>query len=263
MSECTAIDGLATPYVDGQLSGVELEAIEHHLRACPPCAARMTAERAVRDLLRERHEDLRRVCAPPSLRANCAALGRSCRVRESSGQVDPPRAARPWRWGGRRAPVAVAAALVLLVGGAALFQATQGSSRVLAAELTADHVKCFGVNAVFGMHQTPGAVEASMASEFGWDMRLPPGAGDQGLELVGARQCLYVGGAIAHVMYKRRGQPVSLFMLPRTVRAEQLVTVLGHQCAMWSNGDRTFVLVSKDTGADMNDLSAFARATFR
>ena len=102
-----------------------------------------------------------------------------------------------------------------------------------------------------------------MAADFGWDMHLPTGVEGHGLDLVGARQCLYFGGAIAHIMYEHRGKPVSLFMLPGTVRTEEFVGVLGHQGAIWSAGDRTFVLVSRDAPGDVERLTAFARATFR
>jgi len=85
-----------------------------------------------------------------------------------------------------------------------------------------------------------------MAAGFGWNMHLPANPGSVGLELVGARPCLYGEGKIAHIMYRQAGQPVSLFMLPKDSRAPQLVSVLGHQAKVWCVGDRTFVMIARE-----------------
>jgi anti-sigma factor RsiW len=161
------------------------------------------------------------------------------------------------------APLGAAASLVVIVGGAFLYQATAQSSHVLAAELAADHMKCFAMNAVLGTHQSPDTVQSSMASGFGWNMRLPLGSEREGLELVGSRPCLYGEGKIAHIMYRHNGQPLSLFMLPRTERPEQLVETLGHECAIWSSQDRTFVLVSRESRADVQRLAEYVHASMR
>src|SRR5581483_10924902 len=100
------------------------------------------------------------------------------------------------------------------------------------------------------------AVEAAMASGFDWNVNLHPGSAGAGLELIGSRQCLYAEGRVAHIMYTHNGRPVSLFMLPREARADQLVEVFGHQCRIWSDQDRTFVLVARDTPAEMEQMMA-------
>ncbi len=101
-------------------------------------------------------------------------------------------------------PLALTASLVLLVAGAFLYQATHHSSRVLAAELAADHVKCFAANSLLGTHDAPAAVERSMMSAFGWQLHLPEQFDASGLELVGSRRCLYGEGKVAHLMYRDR-----------------------------------------------------------
>jgi hypothetical protein len=159
------------------------------------------------------------------------------------------------------APFGAAASLVVIVGGAFLYQATARSSHLLAAELAADHMKCFAMNAVLGTHQSPDTVQSSMAAGFGWNMRLPFGSEHEGLELVGSRPCLYGEGKIAHIMYRHNGQPLSLFMLPRTERSEQIVETLGHECAIWSSADRTFVLVSREPRANVEQLAKYVSAS--
>jgi hypothetical protein len=74
---------------------------------------------------------------------------------------------------------------------------------------------------------------------------------------------LYGEGKIAHIMYRHNGRPLSLFMLPRTERPEQLVETLGHECAIWSSADRTFVLVSRETRADVERLADYIQASMR
>ena len=153
-----------------------------------------------------------------------------------------------------------AASLVIVVGGAFVYQATDQSVRLMAAELAADHVKCFAMNRALGTHQTGSAVEASMVWSFGWTMHLPADASRAGLELVGARPCLYGAGKVAHIMYRHQGRPVSLFMLPKTARAQELVEVLGHEAAIWCDGNRTFVLIAREPRQDVEQLASFVRA---
>ena len=253
--ECWTIDPLVTPYVDGALPSADREEVERHLRACAPCRARIAAEQAVHGLLRTRTAALCTGRAPEALRARCADAARV------AADAAPARQ-RP-AWPARLAPLAAAAALVLIVGGAFVYQLTSASTRVLAAELAADHVKCALVNAALGTGQSAQAVERSLDEKFAWRARLPENPGDAGLELVGARTCLYGEGRIAHIMYRHEGRPVSVFMLPADVRREQVVNTLGHQAAIWSVGDRTFVLVGRGPRTSIDRVTSFVRAGLR
>ena len=160
-------------------------------------------------------------------------------------------------------PLALTASLVLLVAGAFLYQATHYSSRLLAAELAADHMKCFAANSLLGTHDAPAAVERSMMSAFGWQLHLPEQFDASGLELVGSRRCLYGEGKVAHLMYRDQGRPVSIFMLPKRVRPEELVEVLGHEAAIWSSGDRTFVLVTRGSRAEVQRMASLVKAALQ
>src|SRR6185436_10885046 len=104
---------------------------------------RVNAEQAVHALLRARRSALVERGVPPGLRARVASLA------ESKALVAP--AGRSWR--ARLMPLALAASLVLVVAGAFVYEATARSTQLLAAELTADHLKCFRViNNVMGTH---------------------------------------------------------------------------------------------------------------
>jgi anti-sigma factor RsiW len=276
MSKCAAIDPLVTPYVDDQLSAGERALVDEHVKTCPPCHARVTAERTVHDLIQARRDALQATCAPRALHARCAR--QIARARESGGDpvgrpavvAFPENATRPPyapptppAWRNRLVPLAFAASLVLLVGAAFLYQLTVSSTKVMAAELAADHVKCSVLNGILHTHDAPAAVESSMLSGFGWRMHLPAGAPGEGLELVGSRPCLYGEGKVAHIMYRSAGEMVSLFMLPETGRAQEMVEVLGHRAAIWCDGRRTFVLVAKRPEEEVGRLASWMQASLK
>jgi anti-sigma factor RsiW len=283
-----------TPYIDGELSAAERDLVAAHVRVCAPCHSRVAAEQAVRTLIHARKSTLSAIHAPESLRAKCNDAARLDSLRAAdvavpaspmsvsapsapsapstlspTGASTRPRVdprfsgatAVPWRT--RLAPLALAASLVLVVGGAFVYQVTDASARVMAAELTADHVKCFAMNRMLDTHDLPTTVESSMFSGFGWNMHLPEEPSRAGLELVGARPCLYGEGKIAHIMYRHDGRPVSLFMLPNASRSRELIQVLGHQAAIWCVGNRTFVLISREPKRDVEQMASFVQASLR
>ena len=93
-----------------------------------------------------------------------------------------------------------------------VYWATGSSVRLLAAELTADHVKCALMNRVLGTgheHETAHRpAPTPRRSSAGWDPpspgtpSLPDAPAQAGLELVGSRQCLFGQGTAAHIMYR-------------------------------------------------------------
>src|SRR5262245_58220762 len=153
MSDCATIDPLVTPYGDDQLPEDTRAQVDQHMRACPPCRARVTAEQAVHDLIRARRTALIAPCAPAALHSRCLQhaeratsagdqVGRSSviafpDVASRAAQPQPP---APVSWRRRLAPLALAASLVLFVGAAFLYQLTVSSTHVMAAELAIDHM---------------------------------------------------------------------------------------------------------------------------
>jgi anti-sigma factor RsiW len=289
MPNCNQIDPLVTPYVDDELPAADRALVTEHVRVCAPCHSRVTAEQAVRTLIQARKTAFTAINAPESLREKCADLAwlkprapLSSAVDAARGALAGPRGAvdaaqgfsrasaddgRRFSgaalWRTRLAPVALAASLVLVVGGAFVYQITDKSSRVMVAELTADHVKCLALNRMLDTHDAPLAVESSMLASFGWQAHLPEEPGRADLELVGARPCLYGEGKIAHIMYRHQGRPVSLFMLPNARRSRELVEVLGHQAAIWCVGDRTFVLIAREPKREVEQIASFVQASLR
>ncbi len=102
-----------------------------------------------------------------------------------------------------------------------------------------------------------------MLSAFGWRLHLPEQFDTSGLELVGARRCLYGEGKVAHLMYRDKGRPVSIYMLPKSVRPEALVEMLGHEVAIWSSGDRTFVLITRGSRDEVAQMASFVKGALQ
>src|SRR5207247_9061780 len=128
---------------------------------------------------------------------------------------------------------------------------------------TADHRKCFAMNTVLRTQQQAPEVQSSLLSHFEWRAALPEEPVSAGLELVGTRPCLYAEGRVAHIMYRHHGRPVSVFMLPGTSRPEEIVEVMGHEAAIWSAGDRTFVLISREPPAEVARMVSFVQASLQ
>src|SRR5262249_35917317 len=111
MPNCDKIDQLVTPYVDGQLTNADRDAVDQHLRRCPPCDSRVTAEQAVHSLIQERRDALTSTCASSLLRAKCREHARRAGASGSSAGT-----LRASGWRASLAPLAAAASLVLIVG---------------------------------------------------------------------------------------------------------------------------------------------------
>jgi len=257
MPDCQRIDALVTPYIDDQLTPADREAVERHVRACPPCYSRVEAERAVHELIHTRRTELSTVCASNMLHMRCAKLARA--EAEAAAPAAAGSVGRP-RWRASVGSLAVAASLVLVAGGAFVYQMTATSSHVMAAELAADHIKCFALNDVLHTHDAPADVERAMLAGFNWSSAPAQTAG---LDLVGSRPCVYGEGKIAHIMYRHNGEPVSLFMLPGTSRDSEVVRTLGHEAAIWCDGKRTYVLVAREPKESVAQMASLVRASMR
>lgn len=245
MSQCRELERLLAPYVDGEATPNECASVDAHLGVCPPCRERVAGERLARDVVRARRSGLR-PCASADLRARCAAHRLIRR---------PPLL-------GRRAlvPLSLAATLVLAVAGALLFGLSK-PVEALAAQLTADHVKCFEFTPEATL-DGPAAARRWSESR-GWSIGVPPTDEATGLELVGVRRCFSTDGANAHLLYKWRGQPVSVYIVPRTIRgassAERLVEKLGHRAVIWSDGTRTYIVMTRGRPAGFDSVVRHVR----
>jgi anti-sigma factor RsiW len=246
MSSCRRIAERLTPFVDDALPSEERAEIEQHLDRCPPCRAAAVREQGGRAVVRECAGRLK-AGLPPGLRTRCEAL--------ASEQVRRP---EPRGWGVRLVPLSLTSVLIVFTAVALFSLATHRSNTLLAAQLTADHSKCFSLFAPAGPAPASAeAVERMLADRHGWDVHVPPSAPDRGVQLIGARRCLYADGRMPHVMYRVNGQDVSLYMLQGVRRDEADLVTLGHRSRIWSRGATTYVLVTPASAGDMTDATRY------
>lgn len=260
MSSCTDIDALVTPYVDGELDHGARDTVDAHLQRCAICRARVTAERAACTLVKRRQADLTGGCAPAWLRDRCegmratpppvalSAHAKGARLRRSRSTIPIVR-------------LAFAATVLMAVAGAFVYRVTAGAPQAIAAELAADHAKCFTLNTILRTHQSIGEVEAYLRSGFDWEAELPTHAERADLHLVGSRPCLYERGKVAHIMYRHRGVPVSIFMLPGVQHASNALHAFGHDAIIWNDNHRTFVLIAKAPPEQLQQVATFVKAS--
>ena len=232
MSDCRLVTEQLTSYVDDQLDAVRRNDVEQHLDGCVACRGAVARERGGQAVLRHHAPRLREEPLPPGLRSRCESL-----VQEQARAASLP--------GWRRTLVPTVLSVILLVFTAsAIFSlATRRSDAVLAAQLTADHSKCFKLFVADGNRPAMDAheVEEMLTREYGWKIHVPPSA--DGLQLIGARRCLYADGLIPHVMYRANGQDLSLFVLNGVTRTASDLVTFGHRSQIWTKNNTTFVLV--------------------
>ncbi|HTL45863.1 MAG TPA: zf-HC2 domain-containing protein [Vicinamibacterales bacterium] len=243
---CRDVEARLTPYVDGESASDLRHAIDAHLAACPPCREEAAAERGGRDVIRE-HREVLRAAAPEALRDRCAAHAR------------PPMVSRTLlrRW----VPLSLAATLLLAAAGATIFSITN-PTEALAAGFALDHMKCFRVC------DTDHPMDASAAESMwrqveGWQIAVPPSEPAERLQLVNIRRCLSTDGLAAHLLYRWRGEPLSLYVLPRAIDGDHVVDSLGHETAVWTADGRTYALVTPGHPDDFDSVVHYVKTHAR
>ena len=252
MSECQRVAESLAAYVDELLHADERGRIERHMAACPSCRRLADYERGGRRLLRQESSKLLAEPLPAGLRRRCEAL---TRVKEDSlaglGRFGP------W-WRVRLVPVLLTAVVMIFTASAFFSLATRRSDAVLAAQLTADHSKCFRLFApADGASVDAGNVERMFAQQYGLSVHVPSSSAEDDIQLVGVRRCLYGDGLVPHVMYRVHGREMSLFVLSGTERKPDDLVTLGHRSQIWSRNGTTFVLVSPADGAGLASAARY------
>lgn len=248
MSKCRDLEPLLAPYVDGEAPADQRASVETHIERCPPCRARVEDERAACAILHARRDGLR-ACAPDALRARCAAHGHGARL----GAL---LARRPW------IPLSLAATLLLAVGGVFVL-GLNNNVEALTAQLTLDHVKCFKLPRGSAASD-PVQAGRQWAADQGWNIQVPDSSAAQQLEFVCVRRCFVTEGRTAHLMYKWRGQPLSVFVLPHAVGdadRRALVERFGHEAVLWNARGRTYVVLSRGRPAELDGVVGYVKAS--
>jgi anti-sigma factor RsiW len=253
MANCREIEAQLAAYVDGQIGAAGRDAVEAHLERCPPCRAQAATERAAREILCARRGDLRG-CAPESLKRRCAA--------QRAGVA--PRGLLSRR---TFVPLSLAATLVLAAGLFVLF-GWGTSVETYAAQLAVDHLKCFQFPPGSGMADAA-VLGSSWQASNGWPLKVAASAPRENLELLGVRRCGSTRGRVAHILYKWRGHPLSVYVLNGTVEgvpqaadvghAHETVDRFGEEAIVWADRGRTYAVVAEQRVPDLQRVAAYVR----
>jgi anti-sigma factor RsiW len=252
MGKCQELDPLLAPYVDGDVAPSDRASVEAHLDRCPPCRHRVEEQRTVRAVLEARRPALR-PCAPDTLHARCAAHAAGSNVRRFGARGMLVR-----RW----VPLSVAATIVLAVAGVFLFS-PNNRVEALATQLTVDHMTCFQFAPERLQHADAITAEHEWLTKQRWGIRVPESSAANQLELLGVRGCGVGSGRVAHILYKWRGEPLSVYVLPRTVRGtipQEPLETFGQEAIMWSNRDRTYVILARGRATDLQPVVRYVKA---
>jgi hypothetical protein len=173
---------------------------------------------------------------------------------------------RPW------IPLSFAATLLLAVAGVFFVSSwvLNGTVEALATQLALDHVKCFQF-APAHAELDPGVAGEAWNRSYGWLINVPRSAPVEQLELLDVRRCLSTQGVSAHIMYRWRGKPLSVYVLNRVptsdVRAERIVSRIGQQAIIWSQAGRTYAVITRGGGHeprnDLEHIAQYVRASAR
>jgi anti-sigma factor RsiW len=248
MKSCRDVEQLMTPYVDGEAGAGDRAAIEGHINRCGRCRDLVSVERAARDVVQARRDEIRET-APTALHSKCAAHAAWQRRR---GRVAP--LIRRW------VPLSVAATLLLAV--AAVFTlGLNNKVQALAFQMTLDHVKCSRFAHSLAAID-PVSAGQQWAATYGWPLRVPASSSSTGLELRAVRRCAVTDGRVAHVIYEWQGEPLSLYVLPEKVvgEPEQVVERFSHESVVWSQNGRTYVVLAHGRERDLDGVVRYVKA---
>jgi anti-sigma factor RsiW len=247
MGRCTDIEPLITSYVDQEASPASRIAVDSHLDECPACRRRANVERQTRDLLRGRADQLT-ARASEGLHHRCRRLATS------------PRRGFAMFAAHHRVALALAATLLLALAGLIGYGMSVPADERLVAQLALDHVKCFALTPSGTGGRPASLVQAGLRAQYGWDVRVPPSSSAQGLTLVDGRRCFYADGRLAHILYRRGRQAVSLFVLPHEVRPPDEVQIMGYSAIVWSRDETTYVVLAQAARHDVQEMARYIRS---
>jgi anti-sigma factor RsiW len=251
MANCREIETKLAEYVDGLQPDAERAAVESHLQSCPPCRARAAGERVAHDLVCARRQTLR-PSVPGNLRERCAAQ------RRLASPPVPVFARTPWVRFSLAATVLLAAGLFVLFG--------WGSSvETYAAQLSADHLKCFQFAPDASPPPDVTLLGKTWQATSGWGLKITSSSLVEGLRLLGIRKCGSSRGRVAHILYRWHGEALSVYVLNHrfdhsaTAAHDHDVMRLGEHAIVWTDHDRTYAVVADRRLTDLQPVVAYVR----
>ncbi len=237
-------------YVDAELSGPEMRAMDAHLRECASCAFEVLLQTRLR---RDTRIAGQRYSPSPEFRRKLAG--------DIAAQIEPRRSAA-WRWSW--APVLATAAVILIVAGIFLNRSSQqAQSQQLFAELTDLHVANLAASApVDVVSSDRHTVKPWFQGKVPFSFNLPELAGSP-FTLLGGRLTYLDHEPGAHLIYNIGAHHISVFIFrdqPRLSRAfsAQLSSrdVLNFHVDSWSAHELRYFVVGDASEDSIHQLSS-------
>lgn len=258
--QCERVRELLSPYLDGELSVEERQAVAAHLGECRSCSAQLDDFRRVGQTLAEAGREPAPKALTARVRGNLARAAHAEPLPVSALIAKPPRAGASWvRRGLLRQAAVIAAACVLSAAVTWLATSTLGEQHRLEQDVLAAHVRSL-------LQDSPIQVASSdthtVKPWFAGRIDFSPEVKDlasEGFPLVGGRLD-YVGGRrVGAVVYKRRLHIINVFMWPSASAGDagpRLITRNGYNLLTWSRGGVDYWAVSDLNGGDLAQLQA-------
>ncbi len=73
-------------------------------------------------------------------------------------------------------------------------------------------------------------------------------------------------GRAAHLMYKWRGEPLSVYVLPsegHRGRIQEVVERFGHEAVLWTDRGRTYAVLARGRPEDFDNVVRYVKANVR
>jgi len=258
MADCRDVESLFAPYVDGEAPPADRATLDAHVRSCPPCAERLACETEVHRAFAARRDHLR-VTASAELRRRCEASWRGHAASAAGASASMPGGVIPRRvW----LPLSMAATILLAVAGV-FFYGLRGGGEALAAQMVSDHVKCFEFAPEPTLLPDAQALAREWLTTRGWMLKVPAGQSSEQLTLLGVRRCISTDGTTAHVMYKWRGEPLSVYVVNHEDKhftaSPRLVERFGQEAVVWCARGRTYAVVARGRPTDVEHVAEYVR----
>jgi anti-sigma factor RsiW len=257
MADCRELEPLFAAYVDGEAPPADRAAIDAHVRTCPPCAERLACEADVRRALASRRGQLR-AAASDALRRRCADAGRPAVGAAAGATMRRPGTTVPRLW----VSLSMAATILLAIGGV-FFYGLRSGGEAFAAQLMTDHVKCFEVAPQPTVLPDAQALAREWLSTRGWSLKVPNAQTSEQLQLLGVRRCISTDGTTAHMMYRWRGQPLSVYVVNHEDKhfdsSPRLIERFGQEAIVWCARGRTYAVVARGRPTDVEHVAEYVR----
>ncbi len=240
---CEEVRERLTAFVDGELDPVASREVEAHLAGCAGCVAELAELRTLRARLGQELEYHR---ASDVLRARVVRDARA-------GRRSRPVAARGGRW------LAVAAAMLMVAGGAWWVSSRAGHGDALLHEAVSNHIRSLMAGHLTDVASTD---QHTVKPWFNGKIDFSPPVTDfaaEGYPLVGGRLDYLESRAVAALVYRHRQHVINVFVWPVIDERDQVATAGSEQGFHVVRGTHAGMAWWVVSDLNSDELETFAR----